>query len=79
VLKIDGKEVANAYGSTLSYSTTAPTAEATGSKGKGGGGGGGGGKGNNKTTSSSTGSMNISAEAFDAAGNSKSTTVTVYY
>jgi len=92
VLKIDGKEVMNAYGSSLSYSWSVPSSTSTdtttkGGKGKGGGGKNGdstttstgGGKGKKSTSTATTGSSNINAEAFDAAGNSKSTTVTVYY
>jgi len=74
VLKIDGKEVMNSYGSSLSYSWSVPSAQTTGSKGKGGGGGK---KGSSTTTTS--GSSTISAEALDAAGNSASANVTVKY
>jgi len=74
VLKIDGKEVMNSYGSSLSYSWSVPSAQTTGSKGKGGGGGK---KGSSTTTTSS--SSTISAEALDAAGNSASANVTVKY
>jgi thermitase len=71
VLSIDGKEVMNSYGSSLSYSWTVPTAQATGGKGKGGGGG--------KKGSTSSGSSTISAVAYDAAGNTNSASVTVKY
>ena len=90
VLKIDGKEVMNSYGSSLSYSWSVPSSTSTDTTTKGGKGNGGG-KGNKSTTTSTTGSgkkgggaaslssSTIAAEAFDAAGNSTSTSVTVNY
>ena len=81
ILKIDGKEVANAFGSSLSYSWSVPSSTTTtkGGKGKGGGGGGGGGggKGKKSTRTASTASSTIVAEALDAAGNSATASVTV--
>ena len=60
-LTIDGREVANSYGSSLSYDWTVPSVKGHG-KGKGKSGG---------------GSSTLTAQAWDAAGNTSSTTIGV--
>ena len=65
-LTIDGKEVAIAYGPSLSYSWNTGSTK----KGKGGGKGG-------STTTSSGGTSTLTARAQDAAGNAATASVTV--
>ena len=83
-LTIDGREVAVAYGASLSFSWDASGGLSTKStKGKGGGGSGGGGKGGGKGKTASaetttTLQSTLVARAEDAAGNASSASVTVY-